>query len=79
MSDSFSKKTDTIRYDKGMIYISYLRATDASSKINGDIEFVKDTVKLIATSDLVATEQNVDRMIYKIENRGNKRYFIKKY
>jgi hypothetical protein len=79
-SYSLNKKTDTIKYLKGEIYISCLRITSGCSEYIGDIQFNKDTIKLITinTSDTVCSESNVWRIIYKIANKDNKRYIIKK-
>jgi hypothetical protein len=55
-----------------------LRATDASSKIKGNIQFSCDTIKLIAFADTIATEENVERMVYNIDNKDNRKYIIKK-
>jgi len=80
ISNRFNKETDTIRYSKGKIYISYLKATSGCSEYVGDIKFNKDTLKLLLNnaSDTVCSERNVCRVIYEIENKRNKSYLIEK-
>jgi hypothetical protein len=79
ISPDFNKKTDTIKYRSGKIYISYLKATSGCSTYKGDVQFNKDTLKLLLNgSDTVCTEMVVWRMIFQIENKGNRYYRIRK-
>ena len=80
-SDNFNSKTDTVKYFKGEIYISYLRTTSGCSEYTGDIQFNKDTIKLLVinASDIVCSEENAWRVVYEIENKDNKKYVIQKY
>jgi hypothetical protein len=79
-ADNFNTKTDTIEYLKGEIYISCLRSTAGCSEYAGDVQFDKDTITLLANSisGISCTEMEVRRMIYTIENKDNRNYFIKK-
>ena len=78
-SPNFNKNTDTVKYLKGRIYISYLTPTAGCSTYKGDVQFNKDTLKLLLnSSDTVCTEVVVWRMIFQIENKGNRHYRIQK-
>lgn len=79
-AQSLNKKTDTIIYRNNEIYISCLKITNGCSEYVGDIQFDKDTLKLIVinTSDRVCSESNIWRITYRIANSLNKRYIIKK-
>jgi len=80
-SDKFNPKTDTIRFDKDVIYISYLSLVNGCSKYKGDIEVNADSIilELKNINGIECTEQRCDRLIFKIKNPENKKYKIKKW
>lgn len=80
-SEKFNLKTDTIRYKKDVIYISYLSIVNGCGQYVGNIEMKNDSIllKLVDTVGIACTEQRVDRLIYKIKNSENKKYLIKKW
>jgi hypothetical protein len=80
-SSDFNPKTDTIKYLKNKIWISYLRNASGCADYAGDIKFNKDTINLlfVNTSNIVCAEVDTWRVFYEIENKDNKRYVIVKY
>ena len=78
---SFNPYTDTIKYLQRKIYISFLRNAAGCANYKGNIDIREDTIKLLLEnlSEEVCSEENCWRLIYEIENNGNKRYVIKKY
>lgn len=80
-ADNFNPQTDTVKYLKDKIYISYLRNAAGCAKYAGDIQYNTDTIKLILKNltGVVCAEENCWRVIYEIENKGNRKYIIKKY
>ena len=80
-SEEFNVKTDTIEFSNDQIYISYLSLVTGCANYSGDIQIKGDSIILdpFNTLDYVCTEQSCDRVIFKIENKGNKRYNIKKW
>lgn len=80
-SKKFNPKTDTIKYTKNEIYISYLDALTGCVEYGGDIIIKNDSLilNLIPLNDIACTEMTVDRMIYRIKNPKNIRYKIGKH
>jgi hypothetical protein len=80
-SDGFNVKTDTIEFSNNQIYISYLSFVTGCANYSGDIQIRGDSIILdpYNTLDYVCTEQSCDRVIFRIENKGNKKYKIKKW
>ncbi|MES2284835.1 MAG: hypothetical protein V4547_04035 [Bacteroidota bacterium] len=80
-SKQFNSKTDTIRFDKDIIYISYLSIVNGCGQYGGDIEVKADSIilKLNNLGGIECTEQRCDRLIFKIKNTENKEYKIKKW
>ncbi len=80
-SKNFNPKTDTIKYTKNEIYISYLDALTGCVQYGGDIIIKNDSLilHLIPLNDIACTEMTVDRMIYRIKNPKNIRYKIGKH
>ena len=77
-SDTLNKLTDTIKYTDKEIYISFLTLANGCGTYTGDILFSDDTLKLklISTSSIVCTEENCDRVVYRIKRHDNKKYKI---
>ncbi len=80
-SEKFNSKTDTIRFEKDLIYVSCLSVVNGCGNYAGNIEFKNDSIhlKLVDTIGIACTEQRVDRLRYKIKNSENKKYGIKKW
>ena len=80
-SDAFNSKTDTIKYFKNKIYISFLRLATGCADYAGNIKFNQDTLKLLLVNKLetVCTEQDCYRVVYQIENKNNIKYILQKY
>jgi len=80
-SEKFNLKTDTIRYEKDIIYVSYLSIVNGCGKYAGDVEIKNDSIhlKLVDIVGIACTEQRVDRLRYKIKNSENKKYILKKW
>lgn len=80
-SEKFNPKTDTIRYDKDLIYISYLSIVNGCAEYGGDLEIKNDTIflKLRDIGEISCTEQGCDRLVFKIKNLEYKKYKIKKW
>jgi hypothetical protein len=80
-SDEFNDKTDTIRFTNDEIYISYLSLVTGCANYSGDMQIKGDSIILdpFNTNDIVCTEQSCDRVVFRIKNKGNKKYKIKKW
>jgi hypothetical protein len=80
-SENFNPKTDTIRYEKDLIYISYLSIVNGCAEYGGDIEIKNDSLllNLRDIGEISCTEQRCDRLIFKIKNLEDKKYKIKKW
>ena len=80
-SENFNPKTDTIRYEKDLIYISYLSIVNGCAEYVGDIEIKNDSLilNLRDIGEISCTEQRCDRLIFKIKNLEDKKYKIKKW
>lgn len=80
-SEKFNPKTDTIRYEKDLIYISYLSIVNGCAEYCGDLEIKNDSLflKLINIGELECTEQRCDRLVFMINNFENKKYKIIKW
>ena len=80
-SEKFNSNTDTIRFENGFIYVSYLSIVNGCGQYAGNIEIKNDSIflKLVDTVGIACAEQRVDRLVYKIKNNGNKKYEIKKW
>jgi len=80
-SNEFNKKTDTIRFDKEIIYISYLSIVNGCADYSGDIEIKKDSIflKLNNINGIECTEQRCDRLIFKIRNPNKEKYKVVKW
>lgn len=80
-SERFNPKTDTIRYEKDLIYISYLSIVNGCAEYCGDLEIKNDSLilKLRNIGENECTEQRCDRLVFKIKNFENKKYKIKKW
>lgn len=78
---NFYPETDTIKYRKDTLYVSYLTYVNACAGYSGDIEIRNDSLILKANivSDEVCSSGRIDRFIYKIHNPDNKKYKIIKY
>ncbi len=78
---NFYTETDTISYTKDTIYISYLTIVNACAEYEGNIEYRNDSLILSAynTRDEECASGTINRLIYKVHNPENKRYFIKKF
>ena len=79
-SDSFNTNTDTIKYENGLIYISYLSIVNGCGHYAGDIEIKSDSIilKHIDTVGFSCAEPRCDRLVYIIKNIENKKYLIGK-
>lgn len=79
-SEKFNPKTDTIKYLKGRIYISYLGLVNGCGEHKGAIRFSGDSlfVDAVNVSDIACTSEICDRLVFMIENKQNKRYKIVK-
>lgn len=75
---NFHFDTDTIKYVKDTIKISFLLCVNACESYTGDIEFRKDSLilKRINTGDILCMSERVDRIIYQIYNPMNQKYNI---
>ena len=80
-SNKFNPKTDTVRYEKDVIYVSCLSIVNECADYVGNINIKEDSIilKLINIGELECTEPRCDRLIYKIKNANGKRYKIKKW
>lgn len=79
-NENFENKSDTIRYDEDMIYVSYLSIVNGCAQYSGDIEIKDDSIflKLKNINGLECTEMRCDRLIFGIRNVENKKYKIYK-
>ncbi|MCZ8089125.1 MAG: hypothetical protein O9282_04025 [Flavobacterium sp.] len=77
---NFDPKTDTIKFYKNEIYISYLAGLTGCVEYGGDIEVENDTLflKLVRINNMACTEFNIGRLVYKIRNSKNLQYKIAK-
>lgn len=80
-SVDFNPKTDTIRYERDRIYVSYLRAAAGCADYYGTIRFRGDTIELLFVnkSDVVCAETDIYRVVYEIDNKEGKKYTLQKY
>jgi hypothetical protein len=78
---NFNPKTDILKFEKNMIYISYLTYVNACAQYTGDIQIRNDSIILKAknTKDEECASGRIDRFIYRIRNYANKKYTIVKY
>ena len=78
--EKFYSKTDTIKYLKGRIYISYLGLLNGCGEHKGAIRFKGDSlfVDAVNVSDEACASETCDRLIFVIENKQNKRFKIVK-
>lgn len=78
---NFYPETDTIKYFKDTIYISYLTYVNACADYSGDIEIRNDSLILKAKNILgqECASGRIDRFTYKIYNPDNKNFTIIKY
>jgi hypothetical protein len=79
-SGNMNSLIDTAFFKNREIYISCLSMATGCADYTGNIKYIKDTIKLelINLGDVVCTEQNCHRFIYRISNPENKRYVILK-
>lgn len=77
-NENFENKSDTIRYDEDMIYVSYLSIVNGCAQYSGDIEIKDDSIflKLKNINGLYCTEMRCDRLMFGIRNVENKKYKI---
>lgn len=77
-SNSFNEKTDTIRYNANEIYVSYLTVVNGCAEYKGDFFIKDDTIdlNLININDQACTEEECDRIVFRIKNVDNKNYKI---
>jgi hypothetical protein len=77
----FNSKTDTIKYLKDKIYISYLTFNNGCAENAGDYKIKGDSliINLVNLRDYVCTERICDRVIFEIKNPENKKYKIAKW
>jgi len=80
-SSDFNKKTDTLSFKNQQIYISYLALVNGCAKYSGDFKIINDSLflKLFNIGENECTEQRVDRVIFKIDNKENRQYTIVKW
>lgn len=78
---TFNPKTDTIKYLKNSIYISYLTFNNSCDELAGDFIEKGDSLKinLVNLNGYTCTERICDRVILKINNPENKKYKITKW
>jgi hypothetical protein len=80
-ANNFDPKTDTILYDNGQIYVSYLSIVNGCGQYTGDIEIRSDSLflKLVDVVGIACTEERCDRLVYRIKNKDNKEYKMIKW
>lgn len=80
-SRGFDPKTDTIKYEKKEIYISYLAGLTGCVKYDGDVETKKDSLllKLVTINNVACTELDIARIVFRIKNPKNEKYKFGKY
>ena len=81
VSKDFNRETDTIKYQHGKIYVSYLRVAAGCAAYYGDLSFRGDTIRLLLLNkgDVVCAEQDIHRVVYEIDNKDGKKYLLEKY
>lgn len=79
-SGKMNSLIDTTLFKNKEIYISCLSMATGCANYTGNIKYIKDTIKLelINLDDVVCTEQNCYRFIFRISNPENKLYVILK-
>lgn len=80
-SRRFNEKTDTLRFKNQQIYVSSLALVNGCGKYAGDFKIKNDSLflELINIGEVECTEQRVDRVVFKIDNKGNRRYTVVKW
>lgn len=80
-SKEFNSETDTLLFEEGEIYISYLSLVNGCAQYAGNLDIADDTInlKLVNIADVACTELRCDRLKFVIENIANKSYVIVKW
>jgi hypothetical protein len=79
-SEKINVGIDTVLFKNREIYISCLSMVSGCADYTGNIFIKNDTIKLqlVNLSGVVCSEQNCQRLIYRISNAENKRFVILK-
>ena len=78
---TFNPKTDTIKYLKNSIYISYLTFNNGCDDLAGNFIKKGDSIKikLVNLNGYTCTERICDRVLIQIKNYENKKFKITKW